>query len=181
MIRFLNIQNLAVVEKLELELQPGLTVLTGETGAGKSIVLGALGLLVGGRATSDLLRTGESKAVVQAIVENDQGREIILRREITAQGRSRAFIDNTLATASRAPDTGAAANRSARATRTSGVAPSPQSPTAAGRVRRAGGRRLCRRRRPVSSLASSAGRPRSPSPQRPGQGRANRAPHVPAR
>ena len=100
MIRFLNIQNLAVVEKLELELQPGLTVLTGETGAGKSIVLGALDLLVGGRATSDLLRTGESKAVVQAIVENDEGREIILRREITAQGRSRAFIDDTLATAS---------------------------------------------------------------------------------
>ena len=100
MIRFLSIQNLAVVEKLELELQPGLTVLTGETGAGKSIVLGALGLLVGGRAASDLLRTGESKAVVQAIVENDQGREIILRREITASGRSRAFIDDTLATAS---------------------------------------------------------------------------------
>ena len=54
MIRFLNIQNLAIVERLELELQPGLTVLTGETGAGKSIVLGAFGLLVGGRATSDL-------------------------------------------------------------------------------------------------------------------------------
>ena len=100
MIQFLTIQNLAVVEKLELELQPGLTVLTGETGAGKSIVLGALGLLVGGRAASDLLRTGESKAVVQAIVENTQGREIILRREITASGRSRAFIDDTLATAS---------------------------------------------------------------------------------
>ena len=100
MIRFLNIHNLAVVERLELELQPGFTVLTGETGAGKSIVLGAFGLLVGGRATSDLLRTGESKAVVQAIIENDQGREIILRREIMAQGRSRAFIDDTLATAS---------------------------------------------------------------------------------
>ena len=100
MIRFLNIQNLAIVERLELELQPGLTVLTGETGAGKSTVLGALGLPVGGRATSDLLCTEESKAVVQAIVKNDQGREIILRRKITAQERSRAFIDDTLATAS---------------------------------------------------------------------------------
>ena len=98
MIRFLSIRHLAVVEELELELQPGLTVLTGETGAGKSIVLGALGLLVGGRATSDLVRTGEEKAVVQATIETDQGREIILRREVTAQGRSRAFIDDTLAT-----------------------------------------------------------------------------------
>ena len=74
-------------------------MLTGETGAGKSIVLGALGLLVGGRATSDLVRTGESKAVVQATVETDGGREVILRREVTSQGRSRAFVDDTLATA----------------------------------------------------------------------------------
>ena len=100
MIRFLNIQNLAVVERLELGLQLGRAVLNGETSAGKSIVLGALGLLVGGRATSDLLQTGESKAVVQAIVKDDQGREIIHRREIMAQGRGRTFIDDTLATAS---------------------------------------------------------------------------------
>ena len=98
MIRFLSIKHLAVVEKLELEFQPGLTVLTGETGAGKSIVLEALGLLVGGRATGDLVRTGESKAVVQATVEIDDEREMILRREVTSQGRSRAFIDDTLAT-----------------------------------------------------------------------------------
>ena len=98
MIRFLSIRHLALVEELELEFQPGLTVLTGETGAGKSIVLGALGLLVGGRASGDLVRTGEEKAVVQATVETSEGREIILRREVTAQGRSRAFIDDTLAT-----------------------------------------------------------------------------------
>ena len=99
MIRFLGIKHLAVVEQLDLEFQPGLTVLTGETGAGKSIVLGALSLLVGGRATSDLVRTGESKAVVQATVATEVGREVILRREVTSQGRSRAFIDDTLATA----------------------------------------------------------------------------------
>ena len=67
MIRFLRIKNLAVIEKLELEFEPGLTVLTGETGAGKSIVVGALGLLVGERASPGLVRTGESSASVEAI------------------------------------------------------------------------------------------------------------------
>ena len=99
MIRFLSIQNLAVVDKIELDLQPGLTVLTGETGAGKSIVLGALGLLVGGRATSGLVRTGEEQARVQATVEDENGQDVILRRDVTTQGRSRGFIDDTLATA----------------------------------------------------------------------------------
>ena len=106
MIRFLSIQNLAVVDQLELELQPGLTVLTGETGAGKSIILGALGLLVGGRAASDLVRTGEGRARVQATLEDDTGQDIILRREVTAQGRSRAFVGDTLATASALQDVG---------------------------------------------------------------------------
>ena len=99
MIRFLSIQNLAVVDKIEFDLQPGLTVLTGETGAGKSIILGALSLLVGSRATSGLVRTGEEQARVQATVEDENGHETILRREVTAQGRSRGFIDDTLATA----------------------------------------------------------------------------------
>ena len=98
MIRFLSIRHLAVVDALELEFEPGFTVLTGETGAGKSIVLSALGLLIGDRASSDLVRTGEDKATVQAAVDIE-GREVILRREVTAQGRSRAFIDETLATA----------------------------------------------------------------------------------
>ena len=99
MIRFLSIRNLAVVDAIELELGPGLTVLTGETGAGKSIVLGALALLVGGRSTSDLVRSGESRAQVQALIEDDDGDERVLRREVTAQGRSRAFVDDALATA----------------------------------------------------------------------------------
>ena len=99
MIRFLSIRNLAVVDTLDLELSPGLTVLTGETGAGKSIVLGALALLVGGRATGDLVRSGESRARVQATIDDDDGSERILRREVTAQGRSRAFVDDALTTA----------------------------------------------------------------------------------
>lgn len=98
MLRFLAIRHLAVIDQLELEFQPGLNVLTGETGAGKSILVGAVGLLVGGRASADLVRTGEELASLEAIFETADGREIILRREITSQGRSRAFIDGALAT-----------------------------------------------------------------------------------
>jgi DNA repair protein RecN (Recombination protein N) len=98
MLRFLSIRHLAVIDRLELEFEPGLNVLTGETGAGKSILVGAVGLLVGGRASVDLVRTGEEAAALEAIFETPDGREILLRREITAQGRSRAFVDGALAT-----------------------------------------------------------------------------------
>ena len=69
MIRFLRIHDLAVIDILELELRTGLNVLTGETGAGKSIVVGALALLRGGRASADLVRTGAEKAVIAAVIE----------------------------------------------------------------------------------------------------------------
>ena len=69
MLRFLRIQHLAVIDRLELEFEPGFTVLTGETGAGKSILVGAVGLLVGGRASADLVRTGEDHATVEAIFD----------------------------------------------------------------------------------------------------------------
>ncbi len=98
MLRFLSIRNLAVIDHLELEFEPGLNVLTGETGAGKSILVGAVGLLVGGRASADLVRTGEDSAAIEAIFEKLDGQEVILRREISAQGRSRAFVDGALAT-----------------------------------------------------------------------------------
>ncbi|MEN3338042.1 MAG: repair protein RecN [Acidobacteriota bacterium] len=98
MLRFLSVRHLAVIDTLELELEPGLCVLTGETGAGKSILVGAVGLLVGGRASADLVRTGEDAAAVEAIFEKPDGGEIIVRREISAQGRSRATIDGALTT-----------------------------------------------------------------------------------
>ena len=98
MIRFLQIKNLAVIQELQLELEDGLTVLTGETGAGKSIVVGALGLLVGSRASSDLVRTGESSAIIEAIFEKADGTEILVRREVNSSGRSRAFVDGSLVT-----------------------------------------------------------------------------------
>ena len=105
MLRFLRIQHLAVIDRLELEFDTGLTVLTGETGAGKSILVGAVGLLVGGRASADLVRTGEDHAVIEAIFETTAGAEIIVRREISAQGRSRALIDGTLVTTAALRDT----------------------------------------------------------------------------
>jgi DNA repair protein RecN (Recombination protein N) len=98
MLRFLAIRHLAVIDRLELELGPGLTVLTGETGAGKSILVGAVGLLVGGRASADLVRTGEETATIEAAFETSDGCDVIVRREVSAQGRSRAFIDGALAT-----------------------------------------------------------------------------------
>ena len=98
MLRFLRVEHLAVIDALQVEFEPGLNVLTGETGAGKSMLVEAVGLLVGGRASSDLIRTGESLASVQAVFEADAA-ELIVRREITSQGRSRAFVNDTLVTA----------------------------------------------------------------------------------
>jgi DNA repair protein RecN (Recombination protein N) len=98
MLRFLSVQNLAVIESLEIEFDPGLNVLTGETGAGKSILVGAVGLLLGGRASADLVRTGADSASVQAIFIRGSGEELIIRRELTSQGRSRAFVNGALAT-----------------------------------------------------------------------------------
>jgi len=98
MLRFLRIQHLAVIDSVEVEFDPGLNVLTGETGAGKSILVEAVGLLLGGRASGDLVRTGEESAAIEALFESG-GDELLIRREITAQGRSRAFINGALATA----------------------------------------------------------------------------------
>ena len=107
MLRFLSVRNLAVIDRLELEFDQGLNVLTGETGAGKSILVGAVGLLVGGRASADLVRTGEETATVEAIFETPDAKEIIIRREVSAQGRSRASIDGALATSAALRDLGA--------------------------------------------------------------------------
>jgi DNA repair protein RecN (Recombination protein N) len=100
MLRFLRIRNLAVIEAVEVEFEPGFNVLTGETGAGKSILVEAVGLLLGARASADLVRTGEPLATIEAIFDDVGGRELIVRREISNQGRSRSFIDGALATAS---------------------------------------------------------------------------------
>jgi DNA repair protein RecN (Recombination protein N) len=100
MLRFLRIEHLAVIDEVQVDFEPGLNVLTGETGAGKSMLVEAVGLLMGGRASADLVRTGESQANVQAIFEIGAPRtELIVRRDVGAQGRSRAFVDDALVTA----------------------------------------------------------------------------------
>jgi DNA repair protein RecN (Recombination protein N) len=98
MLRFLRVRQLAVIDAVDVELDPGLNVLTGETGAGKSVLVEAVSLLLGGRASGDLVRTGADLATVEAIFEGG-GVERLVRREITAQGRSRAFVDGELTTA----------------------------------------------------------------------------------
>ena len=102
MIRRLAIQNLAVIESVAVEFESAFNILTGETGAGKSILVEAVGLLLGGRASQDLVRTGEQLAVVEATFETagSSGPErIVVRREITAEGRSRAFVSGEPTTA----------------------------------------------------------------------------------
>jgi len=108
MLRFLSIRNLAVIDRLELEFEPGLNVLTGETGAGKSILVGAVGLLVGGRASAELVRTGEDQAAIEAVFEDPDGRELMIRRDISSQsGRSRAFMNGALVTSTALRDAAA--------------------------------------------------------------------------
>ncbi|MDR2604894.1 MAG: AAA family ATPase [Desulfovibrio sp.] len=98
MLEFLRIRNLALIEDLELEFAPGMNVLTGETGAGKSFILKALNFLTGERLGPDLVRAGRDKAAVEAVFDLD-GEEHILRRELTAAGgRSRIFINDRLGT-----------------------------------------------------------------------------------
>ena len=109
MLKLLKIKNIALVHGVELELGPGLTLLTGETGAGKSILIDALGLLLGARASADLIRTGEDLAVVEALIESRDARaalerhglpaeddEIVVRREVQASGKGRATVNGAL-------------------------------------------------------------------------------------
>jgi DNA repair protein RecN (Recombination protein N) len=105
MLRQLTIQNLAVIDALDVEFQPGFNVLTGETGAGKSVLVEAVGLLMGDRASADLVRTGEAQAVVQAVFDRAGGGNLVVRREVTAQGRSRAFVDGTQVSATTLKET----------------------------------------------------------------------------
>lgn len=116
MLRELRIRNYAVIEDLALRLEPNLNVLTGETGAGKSIIVDALSLAVGERASSDVIRAGEARATIEAAFDVTDRRELIelcqergieieegwlvLKREVQAEGRNRAWINGTSATVS---------------------------------------------------------------------------------
>ncbi len=96
MLEYLRIRNLALIEDAELDFAPGMNVLTGETGAGKSFILKALGFLLGDRLGADMVRQGAEKAQVEAQFQMD-GREIIIRRSLLAEsGRSRLYVDDAL-------------------------------------------------------------------------------------
>lgn len=110
MLQSLYIQNYALIDRLDISFEPGFSVITGETGAGKSIILGAIGLLLGQRADVRSIKNGASKCIVEAkfhiatyglgqfFADNDIGfdpEECILRREVSANGKSRAFINDT--------------------------------------------------------------------------------------
>src|SRR5262249_33386648 len=94
----LRVRRLAIIDSVEVEFEPGFNVLTGETGAGKSILVEAVGLLLGGRASGDLVRTGEDTAIIEAVFESAGAGGVGLRGS-TAQGRSRAFVNGELSTA----------------------------------------------------------------------------------
>jgi DNA repair protein RecN (Recombination protein N) len=93
----LRVRNLGVIADLELSLGPGMTAVTGETGAGKTLVVDAIELLVGGRAEPSMVRTGEDEATVEGRFVVDDA-ETVVRRVVSAQGRSRAYIDGAMAT-----------------------------------------------------------------------------------
>lgn len=110
MIQSLHISNYALIDTLDISLRPGLNIVTGETGAGKSIILGALSLLLGGRADTKVVRDPQQKSVIEAVMTVDgnaslcdickandidwDNETIILRREIMPSGRSRAFVND---------------------------------------------------------------------------------------
>ncbi len=125
MLTELRIRNLAIIDAVTLPLAPGFNVLTGETGAGKSIIVGALGLLIGERASSDLVRTGAEKATVEGVFDlhdradliamlDERGIEcedgtLVLKREVAASGgRARAWVNGSPVTAGVLADVGRA-------------------------------------------------------------------------
>ena len=111
MLRKLSIQNYTIIEELEIDFSSHLNILTGETGAGKSIIVGALGLILGERADSATLLNRERKCVVEGVFSNgnedeqvtgflkenelDVQDELVIRREIAPSGKSRAFVNDT--------------------------------------------------------------------------------------
>ncbi|HEX4469375.1 MAG TPA: DNA repair protein RecN [Gemmatimonadaceae bacterium] len=122
MLTELRIRNFAIIESLSLPLERGFNVLSGETGAGKSIIVGALGLLLGERASADLIRTGADRATVEGVFDVAERKEIaslldehgidadeplvVLKREIASSGRTRAWVNGSTVSATLLADIG---------------------------------------------------------------------------
>ena len=107
MLAELAVRNLGVIEHADLVLGTGMTALTGETGAGKTLVVQAVQLLVGGRADAAMVRAGATEAVVEGRFVNPDGSEGVLRRVIPAAGRSRAYLDGAMVSAPELAELGA--------------------------------------------------------------------------
>ena len=102
MLRHLLIKNFATISDAEIDLREGLNIITGETGAGKSIVVQAVSLALGARADSSFVRNGEDKAIIQLVAEDEDGegnvREYIITREIARNGKNLCKIDGEIVT-----------------------------------------------------------------------------------
>ena len=172
MLTALSIRDVVLIERLDLAFGPGLTVLTGETGAGKSILLDSLGLALGARAEAGLVRAGAEQASVTACFSpppghpvqallDEQGLEteddIVLRRMVRRDGRSRAFINDQPVGVGAAAPRRCAAGGGAGPARANGPGRSGQPRRLAGCVRRAGGAGH-RGARGLAALARGAGR-----------------------
>ena len=115
MLQELSIQNFAIIPKLNISFQPGMTVLTGETGAGKSIIIDAVGLLTGGRGSQDFIREGADKAVLQGLIDVEPGQpiaqlldelgiplednQLLIHRELHKSGRNVIRVNGSLVNA----------------------------------------------------------------------------------
>src|SRR4051794_9834687 len=95
----LRVENLLLIERAELRLAPGLNVLTGETGAGKTVLAHALDLLLGGRARPGIVRPGADEAYVEGLFDGADGEDVVLARRVTAAGRTRAYVSGRWAPA----------------------------------------------------------------------------------
>src|SRR5512140_2554032 len=110
MLKTLYIRNYALISEISIEFSQGLVIITGETGAGKSIIIDALSLVLGSRASTEVVRTGSEKAVVEAVFQTAGNKrlkalcqendlecpdELIVRREVSAKGQSRCFLNDT--------------------------------------------------------------------------------------
>jgi DNA repair protein RecN (Recombination protein N) len=112
MLRYLRVRNFALIDHLDINFESGFSLLSGETGAGKSLIVDALELLAGSKASMETIRSGESRASIEAIFETDltddlerlgldaEGAEVIIKREISSDGRNRVFINNQPTTVS---------------------------------------------------------------------------------